>query len=333
MNQIAVENHLYTMNDKLDVQNVHAHIDLPSALQYNSTCHMDHGKAIKAKLDIQSVHAHIDLPSARQYTRIYHMDRVKANKAEIEQQRNESRTLDMNQIEVENHLYTLNGKLKDLTASNNAAQNELRTLHEGIVTNTGKTISVAEFQEKGCEKFEKYCESLAEEMEIVSHLPNQPHPIVQKPIAELGNFIQFFSHMTTLFNSTTSTQMPSDYFMKVTLKHTQFFSHMTTIFNSPISTQMTSDYFVKVTLKHTQSLHTVKRVCEPQLDSLLYNSETCQSVCLYVCPRHFVNRPAVTQHSLRMEENLIPQNQVYNFEKISQTRVACAPQLWFCMKV
>ena len=126
----------------------------------------------------------------------------------------------------------------------------MRTLHEGIVTNT---ISDAEFQGKGCEKFEKYCESLAEEMEIVSHLPNQPHPIVQKPIAELGNFIQFFSHMTT-------------------------------IFNSPISTQMTSDYFVKVTLKHTQSLHTVKRVCEPQLDSLLYNSETCQSVCLYVCP-------------------------------------------------
>ena len=28
------------------------------------------------------------------------------------------------------------------------------------------------------------------------------------------------------------------------------------------------------------------------MDSLQYNSETCQSVCLYVCPRHFLNRPA-----------------------------------------
>ena len=249
------------------------------------------------------------------------MDRVKANKAEIEQQRNESRTLDMNQIEVENHLYTLNGKLKDLTASNNAAQNELRTLHEGIVTNTGKTISVAEFQEKGCEKFEKYCESLAEEMEIVSHLPNQPHPIVQKPIANLGKFIQSFNHMPNQPHPII--QNP----MAVLRKFIQFFNHITTVSNSTISAQMYSDYFLKVTLKHKHSLYTVKKVCEPQLDSLLYNSETCQSVCLYVCPRHFVNRPAVTQHSLRMEENLIPQNQVYNFEKISQTRVACAPQL------
>ena len=62
-------------------------------------------------LHVQIVHAHIDPTSALQYNRIYHMDRLKANKAEIDQQRNESRTLDMNQIEVEIHLYTLNGKL------------------------------------------------------------------------------------------------------------------------------------------------------------------------------------------------------------------------------
>ena len=57
----------------------------------------------------------------------------------------------------------------------------------GIVTNTEKIISDAEFQKKGCEKLEKYCESLAEKMEIVSHSPIQPHPIVQKPIAALAN--------------------------------------------------------------------------------------------------------------------------------------------------
>ena len=51
-----------------------------------------------------------------------------ANKAETDQQRNESRikTLDENQIEVRNHLYTLNGKLDELTVPNIAAQNELR---------------------------------------------------------------------------------------------------------------------------------------------------------------------------------------------------------------
>ena len=40
-----------------------------------------------------------------------------ANKAETDQQRNESRikTLDENQIEIINHLYTLNSKLDELT--------------------------------------------------------------------------------------------------------------------------------------------------------------------------------------------------------------------------
>ena len=158
----------------------------------------------------------------------------------------------MIQIDVENQLYIMNGNLNDLTDFNDAAQNELRTIHEGIMTHTGEIIFVAELQEKGWEKLEKYCESLAEEMELVSHLPNQPHPIIQNPMAVLRKFIQFFNHITTVSNST-------------------------------ISAQMYSDYFVMVTLKHKQSLYTVKKVCEPQLDSLLYNSEPRQSVCLSVC--------------------------------------------------
>ena len=112
------------------------------------------------------------------------------NKAETDQQRNDSRfkTLDENQTEVKNHLYkfehTLNGKLDDLTVQNIASQNELRTIHEGIVSNTVKIMSDAESQKKRCENLEKYCESLAEQMEKISQPPIQPDPIVQAPVNE-----------------------------------------------------------------------------------------------------------------------------------------------------
>ena len=108
------------------------------------------------------------------------------------------------------------------------------------------------------------------------------------------------------------------------------------------STQMRMDNFDKAIVKHPHSLYTIKQtyklqsdpllynsetcqsvclyVClcqflrkqtyELQSDSLLYNGETCQSVCLYVCPCHFFSRPAVTQHSMRLEENPIPENQI-----------------------
>ena len=101
----------------------------------------------------------------------------------------------MNQIEAKNLLYTLDGK------QNNPTVLDI----EGIVNNTGKIISNAKFQKKQCENLEKYCESLAEKMEIVSHSPVQLHPIGQKQIAALRNFSQFFNHMTAIFNSAIST--------------------------------------------------------------------------------------------------------------------------------
>ena len=67
MIQIALENHLYTSNGKLDVQSVYAHIDPTSALRYTRICHMN-------RVDVQSMHAHMDLPSALQHNHIYHMD-------------------------------------------------------------------------------------------------------------------------------------------------------------------------------------------------------------------------------------------------------------------
>ena len=108
------------------------------------------------------------------------------------------------------------------------------------------------------------------------------------------------------------------------------------------STQMRMDNFDKAIVKHPHSLYTIKQTYELQSDPLLYNSETCQSVCLYVCLCqflrrqtyelqsysliyndetcqsvglyvylcHFLSRPAVTQRNLRMEENHLQQNQV-----------------------
>ena len=97
-------------------------------------------KRVGEYLHVQIVYAHIDPPSTLQYTRIHNMDRSDINKAEIDQQRNKSRlrTLDMNQIEAKNHLYTLDGK------QNNPAVLDI----EGIVNNTGKIISDDVFQKK-----------------------------------------------------------------------------------------------------------------------------------------------------------------------------------------
>jgi len=93
------------------------------------------------------------------------------------------------------------------------------------------------------------------------------------------------------------------------------------------SIQIRMDNFNKAIIKHPHSLYTIKQtyelqsnpllynsetcqsVClyvylclflnrqtyELQSDSLLYNGETCQSVCLYVCPCHLLSRPSVTQ--------------------------------------
>lgn len=100
------------------------------------------------------------------------------------------------------------------------------------------------------------------------------------------------------------------------------------------SSQMRRDNFDKAIIKHPHPLYTIKETYELQSDLLLYNSEICQSVCLYmclcqilsrqtyelqldsllyisetcqpvclkVCPCHFLNRPSVTQLKYQVEK-------------------------------
>ena len=112
-------------------------------------------------------------------------------------------------------------------------------------------MSYEEFQKNQCAKRKKYCESLAERMKIISYSPIQPHPIFQKPIAAIRNFSHFFNH---IFNSAIPT------LHKIGLAHPASFQ----------STQMSSDN-CKANLKYTH-----------QPESLIYNSETCLSTCLYL---------------------------------------------------
>ena len=84
-------------------------------------------------------------------------------------------------MEVKNQFSTLSGNINDLTVQNIASQNELRTIHEGIVS---KIMSESELTNQKCDKLEKYCELLAEKIEQISHPPIQPDPIVQMPIKE-----------------------------------------------------------------------------------------------------------------------------------------------------
>ena len=104
-------------------------------------------------------------------------------------------------------------------------------------------------------------------------------------------------------------------------KFIQLFNHLTAVSISTILDQIYNLF--KVMLKHKEFYYTAKQTCELQLDSLLYNSETRQSVYLYVCTRHVLNRPAVIQHNLRMEENLFLQNQT------NKPILPSAPQLSF----
>ena len=75
------------------------------------------------------------------------------------------------------------------------------------------------------------------------------------------------------------------------------------------STQMSIDNFEKAIVKHTHSLHSVKRECKLPPD---YYSSLDINATLAVKPgdRNAFEKRAVTQHSLRMEENPHPQNQV-----------------------
>ena len=53
--------------------------------------------------------------------------------------------------------------------------------------------------------------------------------------------------------------------------------------------------FYKAIVKYPHSLCSVKHTYELQSDPLLYNNETCQSVCLYVGLRRSLSRPSLTQ--------------------------------------
>ena len=87
------------------------------------------------------------------------------NKAEIDQQRNDSKIkalnekLDSNQTKVENQLYnfehTLKDKIDDLSVQKTPSENELKTIHEGIVSNTVKIMAETELQRVRYESLEK----------------------------------------------------------------------------------------------------------------------------------------------------------------------------------
>ena len=78
----------------------------------------------------------------------------------------------------------MSGNINDLTIQNIASQNELRTIHEGIVSNTVKIMSDSELAKQKYDKLEKYYELLAEKVEKISQPPIQPDPIVQTPVKE-----------------------------------------------------------------------------------------------------------------------------------------------------
>ena len=67
------------------------------------------------------------------------------------------------------------------------------------------------------------------------------------------------------------------------------------------STQMRKVNVDKCIVKHPQSLYTIKQIYELQLRSLLYNNGTCLSVCLHMCPCHFLSRPSITQLNYQVE--------------------------------
>ena len=114
------------------------------------------------------------------------------NKAEAIQQTNDSKfeTLVENQLEVKNLISNLNGTINDLTVQNIASQNELRTIQEGIVSNTVKIMSDSEITKQNYVKLEKRYDLLAEQMKNNSQPPIQPEPIVQTPVKENKEIVQ-----------------------------------------------------------------------------------------------------------------------------------------------
>ena len=81
-------------------------------------------------------------------------------------------------------------KIDDLSVQKTPSEKELKTIQEGIVSNTVKIMAESELQKVRFDNVEKLYESLVEKNEKISQLPNQSDPIVQTPVDEFNNINQ-----------------------------------------------------------------------------------------------------------------------------------------------
>ena len=90
----------------------------------------------------------------------------------------------------------MSGNINDLTVQSIASQNELRTIQEGIVSNTVKIMYDSDLTKQRCEKLEKCVELLTEKLEKNSQPPIQPAAIVQMPVNEDKEIGQLTDNMS-----------------------------------------------------------------------------------------------------------------------------------------
>merc|ERR1712030_155439 len=78
----------------------------------------------------------------------------------------------------------MNNTMNDLSAQNVASQKAIRTIQDGIVSNTVKIMSDSEIAKQSFVMIEKRFDMLAEQKKENSLPPTQPEPIVQTLVKE-----------------------------------------------------------------------------------------------------------------------------------------------------